>query len=82
MPMLQVRWVVEGKPDFVVGVFPDQGLEREIDGSGRGCLHQRGAAFGIAEDQQPSRSHLQSDFGCFAAVIDNSEDGDALLGKQ
>src|SRR5580700_8072459 len=41
--------IVVAEPDLAVGVLPDQRLERQIDAGRLPVLHQRGAAFGIAE---------------------------------
>src|ERR1700722_8928685 len=74
----QILGAVVGDPVFPLRVFPDQDLERQIDGDARRGQHQGGSSLGIAEDDQLGGVHLHSNFGRFPAVVDQSKDGDSL----
>src|SRR5580704_17213682 len=72
------RRAVVGEPDFSLGIFPDQNLEREVDGDTGSDQHQGCAGLGTAEDQQLGGTHLQSYFVRFSAMVDESEQSDSL----
>jgi len=74
--LLEEGEAVVGDPDVALGVFGDEDFEGEIDGAGGGGLHDGGAAFGIAEDEELGVGHGEAGLLGFAAVVDEGEDGD------
>ena len=78
MALLEIGERVVGDPDFGLSVFPDEDFEREVDGAGGSGKHNGSAALGISENQEFGVAHGEPGFGGFAAVVNDSEDGDVL----
>src|ERR1700733_8784821 len=78
MPLRQPVRIVVGNPRLPGGVLPDQDLEGQIDADGLLRLHQRRAAFGVAEDQEIGRVEAQTDRSGAGRMIDMGEFCQAL----
>jgi hypothetical protein len=82
MPLLQIFGAVVGEPDFLLGVLPDERLERQVDGNRRSGDHKRCSSFGTAEDKQLSWPHGEAGSSGFSAVVDAAKDLNAARRKQ
>jgi hypothetical protein len=70
------------EPDPVLIVLPDERLHREIDCQGSALCHRKRPRFGVAENDDRSRPHVQ--FGLFGrgGVIDPAENDPACRGMR
>src|ERR1700730_5791757 len=81
VPFLQVGSTIMSDPNFALSVFPNQNLERKIDGTARRRQHHGSARLWISEDEKFRRTHFQSCFSRFSAVVDQREQGNSLCLK-
>jgi hypothetical protein len=66
------------KPRLTSGRFPNQNLQKEVDGTAESSQHQRCAGFGTAEDQQLGGTHFHSHLFRFSAVVDQRKQRDSF----
>jgi hypothetical protein len=76
--LLQIGGTIVGDQDLSVCIFPDQNLERQIDGNAGRRQHHGSAALWVPENQQLGRAHFHFHLSCLAAVIDQREKRDAF----
>jgi len=69
MPVAQILRTVIRDPDFSIVIFPDENLERQVDGGAWSGQHYSNSSFGTPEDQQLGRWHLHPGFFHPAAVL-------------
>jgi len=81
MSLAQIFRVVHADPHATTCIFPDQRLERQIDGERWIGLHQRGSCRRIAEKDQRHRPHHQSDRLSGPLLVDSRKDGHSFLLK-
>jgi hypothetical protein len=78
----QIFGRVEGDESFAGGVLGevlgDEDFEWEIKGGGWRGEHERGSRFGIAEDEEFGGRHFEAGLFGFAAVVNESEEGNAF----
>ena len=76
--LLQIGGTIVGDQDFSLRIFPDQNLERQIDGNAGRRQHHGSAALCVPENQQFGRMHFHVHLCRLAAVIDQREKRDAF----
>src|SRR5437016_12616803 len=78
MSLLQIGGTIVSDQDFSLGIFPDQNLERQIDGDAGRRQHHGSAALWVPENKQLRRTHFHIHLCRLAAVIDPREKRDAF----
>jgi hypothetical protein len=82
MALRQPGRLVVGEPHPSRIVLPHQSLERQVDPDRLFGLHQRRAAFGVAEYQKFGRPQAFARFGCPGGVIDSRKYRDAAYSQR
>jgi hypothetical protein len=78
VPLHNVVRAVVRNPNFLLAIFPNKNLQRQVDGNAGSSQHQRCARLGTAKNQQLSRTHAHSQLFCFSAVVDQCKQSDSL----
>ena len=82
MTLLEIFRVIERDPHFAAGIFPDQRLQRQINGNRRRSNHHRRARLRASEEDELRWVHFQPDLLGFAAVIHAAKYRQSLLQQQ
>ena len=78
----QVVRIIIGQPNLTLLILPDQRLLGKVNGDTLAALHQGGAHFGIAENDQLSGTQFSADILRRLRMIDSDEYGHSLLLKR
>jgi hypothetical protein len=78
VPLLEILRAVVTDPHFSLSVFPDQDLQRKVDGAAGRRQHYWSAAFRVAEDQQFGGRHVHSHLFRLPTVVDQGKESDSF----